>query len=222
MGKNVQLKAADGHTFDAYVAEPAVKPRGAIVVIQEIFGVNSHIRAVADGYAKDGYLAVAPALYDRVQRKYETGYSQEEIQAGIAVRGKITNEQALADTQAAIDYAKQGGKVGIVGYCWGGTIAWLAASRLKGLAASVSYYGGGVPGLKDEKPKAPTMLHFGKTDHSIPLDKAEEVAKAHPDVTTYYYDAGHGFNCDQRPSYDAASASKARERSLAFFRGHIG
>jgi len=222
MGKNVQLKAADGHTLDAYVAEPAGKPRGAIVVIQEIFGVNSHIRAVADGYAKDGYLAVAPALYDRVQRKYETGYSQEEIQAGVAVRGKITNEQALADTQAAIDYAQQGGKVGIVGYCWGGTIAWLAASRLKGLAASVSYYGGGVPGLKDEKPKAPTMLHFGKTDHSIPLDKAEEVAKAHPDVTTYYYDAGHGFNCDQRPSYDAASASKARERSLAFFRGHIG
>ena len=128
MGKNVQLKAADGHTFDAYVAEPAVKPRGAIVVIQEIFGVNSHIRAVADGYAKDGYLAVAPALYDRVQRKYETGYSQDEIQAGIAVRGKITNEQALADTQAAIDYAQQGGKVGIVGYCWGGTIAWLASS----------------------------------------------------------------------------------------------
>ncbi len=222
MGKTVQLTAADGHTLDAYVAEPSGKPRGAIVVIQEIFGVNSHVRAVADGYAKDGWLAVAPALYDRVQRKYESGYSQDEIQAGVAVRGKIANEQALADTQAAIDYARQAGKVGIVGYCWGGTIAWLAASRLKGLAASVSYYGGGVPGLKDEKPRVPTMFHFGKTDHSIPLDKAEEVAKAHPEVTTYYYDAGHGFNCDQRPSYDAASAKTARERSVAFFRDHVG
>ena len=222
MGKNVQLTAADGHTLDAYVAEPAGKPRGAIVVIQEIFGVNSHIRSVADGYAKDGYLAVAPALYDRVQRKYESGYSQEEIQAGVAVRGKITNDQALADVQAAIDYAKQGGKVGIVGYCWGGTLAWLAASRAKGLAAAVSYYGGGVPGLKDEKPKVPTIFHFGKTDHSIPLDKAEEVAKAHPEVATYYYDAGHGFNCDQRPSYDAAAAKTARERSVDFFRTHVG
>jgi carboxymethylenebutenolidase len=222
MGKNVQLKAADGHSFDAYVAEPAGKPRGAIVVIQEIFGVNSHIRSVADGYAKDGYLAVAPALYDRVQRKYESGYSQDEIQAGVAVRGNITNVQALADTQAAIDYAKQGGNDGIVGYCWGGTIAWLAASRLKGLAAAVSYYGGGVPGLKDEKPKVPTMFQFGKTDHSIPLEKAEEVAKAHPEVTTYYYDAGHGFNCDQRPSYEAASAKAARERSVDFFRQHLG
>ena len=222
MGKTIQLKAADGHTFDAYVAEPAGKPRGGIVVIQEIFGVNSHIRSVADGYAKDGWLAVAPALYDRVQRKYETGYSQDEIQAGIAVRGKITNEQALADTQAAIDHAKQAGKVGIVGYCWGGTIAWLASSRLKGLAAAVSYYGGGVPGAKDEKPQAATMFHFGKTDHSIPLDKAEEVAKAHPEVTTYYYDAGHGFNCDQRPSYDAGSAKTARERSVEFFRRHVG
>ena len=131
MGKKIELEASDGHRLDAYVAEPAGKPRGAIVVIQEIFGVNSHIRAVADGYAKDGYLAVAPALYDRVQRKYETGYSQDEIQAGIAVRGKITNEQALADTQAAIDYARQGGKVGIVGYCWGGTIAWLHSICLR-------------------------------------------------------------------------------------------
>ena len=222
MGKTVQLKAADGHQLDAYVAEPTGKPRGAIVVIQEIFGVNGHIRSVADGYAKDGYLAVAPALYDRVQRKYETGYSQDEIQAGVAVRGKIPTDQALADTQAAIDYAKQAGKVGIVGYCWGGTIAWLAASRLKGLAASVSYYGGGVPAAKDEQPKVPTIFQFGKTDHSIPLEKAEEVAKAHPEVTTYYYDAGHGFNCDQRASHDAAAAKTARERSLDFFRKHIG
>src|SRR6185295_4109218 len=118
MGKMIELTASDGHKLSAYRAEPAGKPRGAIVVVQEIFGVNSHVRSVADGYARDGYLAVAPALYDRVQRNYETGYSQDEIQAGMAVRGKITNDQALADVQAAIEYAKQAGKVGIVGYCW--------------------------------------------------------------------------------------------------------
>ena len=222
MGKFVELKAADGHHLNAYIAEPSGKPRGAIVVVQEIFGVNSHIRSVTDGFAADGYLAIAPAMFDRVQRGFESGYTQDDVAKGRDVRAKITWEQAIHDVEAAKHEVRSAGKVGIVGYCWGGTIAWLAASRLKGLAASVSYYGGGVPGLKDEKPKAPTMLHFGKTDHSIPLDKAEEVAKAHPEVTTYYYDAGHGFNCDQRPSYDAASASKARERSIAFFRGHIG
>jgi carboxymethylenebutenolidase len=222
MGKKVQLEAADGHAFDAYVAEPQGKPRGAIVVVQEIFGVNSHIRSVADGYAADGYVAVAPALFDRVQRGYESGYTQAEIQAGVGLKGKVSNDKALADTQAAIDYAREFGKVGIVGYCWGGTIAWLAASRAKDLAAAVAYYGGGVPELKDEKPKVPTMFHFGETDHSIPLDKAKAVAAAHPEVTTYYYPAGHGFNCDQRASYHEASARQARSRTLEFFRKHIG
>jgi carboxymethylenebutenolidase len=222
MGKKVQLEAADGHAFDAYVAEPQGKPRGAIVVVQEIFGVNSHIRSVADGYAADGYVAVAPALFDRVQRGYESGYTQAEIQAGVGLKGKVSNEKALADAQAAIDYARKFGKVGIVGYCWGGTIAWLAASRANDLAAAVSYYGGGVPELKDEKPKVPTMFHFGETDHSIPLDKAKAVAAAHPEVTTYYYPAGHGFNCDQRASYHEASARQARSRTLEFFRKHVG
>ena len=222
MAKTIELKAADGHSFDAYVAEPAGKPRGAIVVIQEIFGVNSHIRSVADGYAADGYLAVAPALFDRAQRKYESGYTQPEIQAGIALKGKVSNEQALADAQAAIDYARSAGKVGIVGYCWGGTIAWLAAARAKGLSAAVSYYGGGVPELKGEKPKVPTMFHFGETDHSIPIDKAKDVAAAHPEVTTHYYAAGHGFNCDQRGSFHEPSAKEARQRTLEFFRKHVG
>jgi carboxymethylenebutenolidase len=222
VGKKVELKAADGHTFGAYVAEPQGTPRGAIVVVQEIFGVNSHIRSVADGYAADGYLAVAPALFDRAQRNYESGYTQPEIQAGIGLKGKVSNEKALADVQAAIDYARKAGKVGIVGYCWGGTIAWLAAARASGLAASVAYYGGGVPDLKDEKPKVPAMFHFGETDQSIPLEKAKAVAAAHPGVTTYYYPAGHGFNCDQRPSYHEASAKQARTRTLEFFRKHVG
>ena len=222
MGKTIQLTSADGHTFDAYVAEPAGKARGAVVVIPEIFGINVHIRSVADGYAADGYLAVAPALYDRVQRNYESGYTQPEIQAGVAIKGQISNDTALADAQAAIDYAKSAGKVGIVGYCWGGTIAWYAAARAKNLSAAVSYYGGGVPELKGEQPKVPTMFHFGETDHSIPLDKAKEVAAAHPEVTTYYYAAGHGFNCDMRGSYHEGSAREARARTVEFFRKHLG
>jgi carboxymethylenebutenolidase len=222
VGTKITLKAADGHSFEAYVAEPQGKPRGAIVVIQEIFGVNSHIRDVADGFAGDGYLAVAPALYDRVQRGYESGYTQAEIQAGIAIRAKITQDQALADVQAAIDYARRAGKVGVVGYCWGGTLAWLAATRGTGLAAAVSYYGGGVADYRDEKPKAPVMFHFGETDHSIPLDKAKAMEAAQPGSPTYFYPAGHGFNCDQRASYHDASAKQARSRTLDFFHKHVG
>ena len=222
MGKNVSLKAGDGHTLDAYVAEPAGKPRGAVIVVQEIFGVNSHIRGVADGYAADGYLAIAPALFDRVQKGYESGYTQPEVQEGIAMKAKVTLDQALQDVRAALAHVKGAGKVGIVGYCWGGTVAWAAAARVQGLAAAVSYYGGGVPELADEQPKVPVMLHFGETDHSIPLDKAKAVAAKHPEATTHFYPAGHGFNCDQRGSYHEASAQQARARTLEFFRKHLG
>jgi carboxymethylenebutenolidase len=222
VGKTIELKAADGHSFDAYVAEPAGKPRGAVVVIPEIFGINAHIRSVADGYAADGYLAVAPALFDRAQRKYEAGYTQPEIQAGVALKNQVSNDAALSDVQASIDHAKSAGKVGVVGYCWGGTIAWYAAARAKNLSAAVSYYGGGVPELKDEQPKVPAMFHFGETDHSIPVEKAKAVAAAHPEVPAYFYAAGHGFNCDMRGSYNEAAAKEARARTLEFFRKHLG
>ena len=222
MGKTVQLQAGDGHRLDAYVAEPAGKSRGAVVVMQEIFGVNSHIRSITDGFAADGYLAIAPALFDRLQRNYESGYSQAEIQAGMGYKDRTTNEQALADAQAAIDYAKAAGKVCIVGYCWGGTIAWLGASRGSNIDAAVSYYGGGVPSLQDEQPLVATMLHFGESDQSIPLEKAKAVATAHPEVTTHYYPAGHGFNCDQRGSYHQPSAELARSRTVEFLLRHLG
>ncbi|HSN20104.1 MAG TPA: dienelactone hydrolase family protein [Usitatibacter sp.] len=222
MGSNVQLKAADGQELQAYVAEPAGTPRGAVVVVQEIFGVNSHIRSVADGFAADGYLAIAPALFDRVQRGYESGYSQPEISAGVEMKNKVSWDQAVADVAAAVDYGKSAGKVGIVGYCWGGAVVWAASARLSGIACAVAYYGGSIPSLVNEKPRCPMMLHFGEKDHSITLDKAKEVAAKHPEATTYYYPAGHGFNCDQRGSYDAASAKAARERTLDFFRRHIG
>ena len=222
MGKKVQLKASDGHTLDAYVAEPSGKPRGLIIVIQEIFGVNSHIRGVADGYAAEGYLAIAPAMFDRAKKNYESGYSQPEIQAGVEIMKSLDMNNAMLDVKAALEHGKSAGKAGIVGYCWGGTVAWVAAARVPGLSAAVSYYGGGVPGLVGEQPKVPVMFHFGETDHSIPLEKAKEVAAKHPEATTYYYPAGHGFNCDQRGSFHEASAKQARERSVEFFRKHVG
>ena len=222
MGKYVELKASDGHHLNAYVAEPSGKPRGAIIVVQEIFGVNSHIREVADGYAADGYLAIAPAMFDRAQRNFEAGYTQQEIATGRGVREKITWEQAILDVEAARHEVRSAGKTGIVGYCWGGSVAWAAAARVPGLAAAVCYYGGSIPELIGEKPKCPVMLHFGEKDQSIPLDKAQKVAAAHPEAKTYFYPAGHGFNCDQRGSFDETCSNEARARTLEFFRKHVG
>ncbi|HVB49599.1 MAG TPA: dienelactone hydrolase family protein [Burkholderiales bacterium] len=222
MGKMIELTAGDGHKLGAYRADPAGKPRGGVVVIQEIFGVNSHIRSVTDGYAAEGYLAIAPAMYDRVKRNYDTGYTQEDIQAGVAIMQKLNWDQTMLDAKAAIDAAKPAGKVGIVGYCWGGTVAWVAAARLSGLACAAPYYGGAIPNFISEQPKCPVMFHFGEQDHSITLEQAKKVAAAHPGATTHYYPAGHGFNCDQRGSYDAASAKLARERTVQFLRTHLG
>jgi carboxymethylenebutenolidase len=222
MGRTIDLKAADGHALKAYLAEPTGRPRGAVVVVQEIFGVNSHIRSVADGYAADGYLAIAPAMFDRARRGVESGYTQDEIQAGVALMQSVSWDAAMSDASAAAEAVAHAGKVGMVGYCWGGAVTWLAAARVRGLAAAVPYYGGAIPSLNGERPKCPTMLHFGETDASIPLNQARAVAKSHPDATVHFYAAGHGFNCDQRASYNAAAAKLARERTLAFFRKHVG
>ena len=222
MGKTIELTASDGHKLLAYRAEPAGKPRGGLIVAMEIFGVNSHIRSVADGYAADGYLALAPALFDRAQRGYETGYSQDEIQRGIAMIQKINLDDTLKDVAAALHNVASAGKVGIVGYCWGGTVAWQAACSLSGLHCAVPYYGGGIPGLIGLKPRCPVMFHWGETDHSIPLDQARAFAAAHPDQAHHFYAAGHGFNCDQRASYDAAAAKLARQRTLEFLAKHLG
>jgi len=223
MGKMIELPAADGHKLAAYKAEPAGKPRGAVVVIQEIFGVNSHIKSVADGYAADGYLAIAPAMFDRLQKGYDTGYSQPEIQAGIAMMQKLDWKQTMLDVDAAVAEAKKAGKVGIVGYCWGGTVSWVAAAKTAGLSASAPYYGGGMPNFINEKPKVPTLCHFGELDQSPTPDQARAIAKAHPEITAHFYaGAGHGFNCDQRGSYNAEAAKLARTRTLEFFRKHLG
>ena len=222
MGTMIELKAADGHKFAAYRAEPQGKPRGGLIVVQEIFGVNSHIRGVADGYAADGYLAIAPAFFDRVERGLDIGYSQPEIERGRTFIPKMQWDTVMKDAGAALDNVKSASKIGVVGYCWGGTVSWMSASRLAGLAAAVAYYGGGITANSSEKPKCPVMCHWGETDHAIPLDGVKKFLGEHPEVTSFVYPAGHGFNCDQRGSYHAESAKLARTRSLEFLRKHIG
>jgi len=229
MGHMIDLKAADGTTFPAYVAGPAGNPKakGGLVVLQEIFGVNSHIRAVADGYAADGYFVVAPATFHRVQPGVDLGYTEADMGTGFGFKTAVEGLPApgvMADIQAAIDHASQAGKVGIVGYCWGGLLTWRAACTLQGLSAAVPYYGGGMTAAAEaaREPTVPVMVHFGDQDHWIPMDTVEVFKKAQPDVAVHVYAANHGFNCDQRGSYNEAAAKLARERTLAFFAQHVG
>jgi carboxymethylenebutenolidase len=222
MGKMIELNASDGYKLTAYRADPAGKPRGGIVVIQEIFGVNSHIEQVADGYAADGYVAIAPSMFDRVQKNVDLGYSPDDIAKGREIRGKVTNDMAVKDAEAAVKAAASVGKVGIVGYCWGGLVAWLAAAKVPGLSAAVPYYGGGILDNADLKPKVPLMGHFGDKDQHIPVEGVKKLAEKHKEHQIFIYSADHGFNCDQRGSYNAPAAKQARERTLAFFRKHIG
>lgn len=227
MGQFQQLQAADGQSIPAYVAEPKGQPRGGIVVIQEIFGVNSHIRGVADGYAKDGYLAIAPAIFHRVKPDVDLGYSPDDMSAGMALKAAteaLPSPGVMQDIQAAIRQVASAGKVGIVGYCYGGLLSWRAACQLDGLSAAVPYYGGGVttPDEIARKPRCPVMAHFGDQDKWISLESVEAFRKAHPEVEVHVYSANHGFNCDQRGSWNAEAAKLARERTLAFFRQHVG
>lgn len=217
----LQLRAADGHTLSAYLVKPAGQPRGAIVVIQEIFGVNSHIRRVAERYAAEGYLVIAPALFDRLQKDVNLGYDAADMQAGVALMAKTTNEGVLADVNAAINAVAQAGKVGMVGYCWGGRVTYLSACRTN-IAAGVAYYGGGTAQLLPETPRCPVMFHFGEKDTYIPMSDVEKIRSAFPQGEYHLYAADHGFNCTDRSSFEPASARLAFERSLDFFRRHVG
>jgi carboxymethylenebutenolidase len=221
MSRTIELHAADGVTISAYRADPAGKPKGGIVVLQEIFGVNHHIRAVADGYAAEGYLAVAPALFDRGEPGVELGYDQAGITRGVELRAKPSLDQTLADIAAAVAVAAEGGKVGVVGYCWGGLLTYLASSRLTGIAAAVGYYGGGISNFLSDTPKTPLLLHFGERDAHIPQTDVDKIRQAHPAVPIQVYPADHGFNCDERGSYDKPSAELARQRTLEFFAAYL-
>ena len=227
MGAFIDLKSVDGTTWPAYVAQPAGKPRGAVVVLQEIFGVNAHIRAVTDGYAAQGYLAVAPSTFHRIKQGVDIGYTPDDMKAGMEYKAGVEALPApgvMQDIQAAINHAAQAGKVGIVGYCYGGLLTWRSACTLTGLAAAVPYYGGGVTTPEEiaRQPKVPVLAHFGDQDHWIPLDTVEAFKAAHPEVEVHIYSANHGFNCDHRASYNEAAAKLALDRTHAFFAKHLG
>jgi carboxymethylenebutenolidase len=222
VGQDITLTASDGFELGAYRADPATARKSAVVVIQEIFGVNHHIRAVCDRFADQGYVAVAPAIFDRIERNFQSGYSPDEIAIARKFVANPDWQAMLIDTQAAIDAVKDVGAVGIIGFCLGGSVAYAAATKLSGLSAAIGYYGGAIVRFADDKPQVPTQLHFGDKDAGIPLADVETIRAKRPDVEIFVYPgAQHGFGCDERASYDKASADIARQRSLAFFAKHL-
>lgn len=224
MGETLTLTAADGHELAAYKAEPEDgKPCGGIVVIQEIFGVNGHIRDVTDRFAEAGYTAIAPALFDRWKRGVELDYIPEDIPVGREFKATANADldSVMADVKAAHENVSGAGRVGITGYCWGGFVSWAAACRLN-FDAAACYYGGGIADMIDAKPNCPTILHFGRNDASVPVADAEKIKEAHPDCPVYLYDAGHGFNCDRRADFNAEASQAALVRTMDLFRQHVG
>jgi carboxymethylenebutenolidase len=220
--RELTLTAADGHSFAVYRADPAGTPRGAIVVVQEIFGVNAHIRRVTDGFAADGYVAIAPAMFDRVERGVNLEYTRGDISKGRALKTRITTEMMTRDVEAAIAEVAGAGKVGIVGYCWGGFVAWMCSATASGLSCAVPYYGGGMTEAMDIEPRVPVMMHMSDRDTGLPVDKVRALAAKHPQAQLFLYEAEHGFNCDMRGSYNEAAATLARQRTLDFFHTHVG
>jgi carboxymethylenebutenolidase len=222
VGQQIKLTASDKFQLGGYRADPSGTPKGAVVVIQEIFGVNHHIRAICDRLAGEGYVALAPAIFDRIERNFQSGYSPDEV---TLARKFIANPDwaaMLRDAQAAIDAVKDVGPVGIIGFCLGGSIAYAAATKLSGLSAAIGYYGGAIVRFADDKPKVPTQLHFGEKDAGIPLSDVETIRDERPEAEIYTYPgAQHGFHCDERASYDRASADIAWPRSLAFLGRHL-
>jgi carboxymethylenebutenolidase len=224
LNPHIKLTASDGHSFDAYVAEPTTPATSAVVVVQEIFGVNRHIRSVVDGYASEGFLALAPALFDRVQPGIELEYNSADTARGMKFAAQIGMDKPLLDVAASINHLAERvpvKKVGLIGFCYGGTLAWRSASRLK-LSAAVGYYGGRVSHYVSEQPRCPVMLHFGALDKHIPSSEIEKIQRAHLGLPIFLYpNAGHGFNCDERADYNLSAATLARERTLAFLRSHL-
>jgi carboxymethylenebutenolidase len=221
MGETIQLKSADGFSFSAYIAGPANATKG-VVVVQEIFGVNHHIRSMADRFAAEGYAVVAPAVYDRVQREVELGYTQADIDKGREIRMKLSDADLMKDIEAAAGRLA-GKKLGIVGYCFGGTVAWWGATRTTKFLAASCWYGGGIPGTKNETPHCAVQMHFGEKDASIPMTDVDAVRAAQPKVEVYVYEgAQHGFGCDERASYSKPDYELAQKRTLEFFAKHLG
>lgn len=222
MGDQISIKMQDGFELSAYRSMPSAQSKGVVVVIQEIFGVNAHIREVADGYAAQGYSAIAPALFDRIERDIELGYAEADMGKGIelAFQG-LEMAQTMKDLQSVVDYGAAQGAVGVVGFCFGGLLTYLSACQLKGVAAASSYYGGGIAGVLDHQPKCPLIMHFGELDAHIPMTDVEKIKEANPRIPVHVYDADHGFNCDHRASYSEQAAELALQRTLAHFDQHL-
>jgi carboxymethylenebutenolidase len=222
VGHDIKLTASDNFQLGGYRADPASAPKAAVVVIQEIFGVNHHIRAICDRFAGNGYVAIAPAIFDRIEPNFQSGYSPEEIAVARKFVANPDWTAMLRDSQAAIDAVKDVGPVGIIGFCLGGSVAYAAATKLSGLSAAIGYYGGAIVRFADDTPKVPTQLHFGEKDAGIPLSDVDIIRSLRPDVEIHVYPgAQHGFNCDERASYDAANAAIAKQRSLDFLARHL-
>ena len=227
MGQTTQLTAQDGHTLDAYLATPTSTPRGAVVVIQEIFGVNAHMRSVVDRFANEGYVAIAPALFDRVERGVELAYAGEDMQRAVSYMKQLDARTALLDIAAAFDTVRgKGSGTGVVGFCYGGFMAWLTATRGESLgvkpACCIAFYPGGIGSVATESPSCPVMLHFGGDDSHIGSEQIQAVRSAHPEVIINMYEgAQHGFNCDVRSSYNAQASRLAMERTMSFLSANI-
>ena len=224
MARRITLTASDGHQLGAYVAEPSGTPKGGAIVIQEIFGVNGHIQDLVDMFAGKGYLTVAPELFDRFEKGVTLGYDETSFARGRELRGQLTDDMILADVDAAAAHVGSAGKVGLIGYCFGGYVAWVTACGLDSLACSASCYGGGVAArAENDTPRCPVQFHFGDKDHAIPLDDVQKIKNAHPDVPTFVYDdSAHGFCCDDRDVYNAGACERMHGRALAMFAEHVG
>jgi len=221
MGEVIKTIASDGHAFDTYLAQPKGAPRGGIVLVQEVFGVNDHIKSIADRYAKKGYLVGAPALFDRAASNIELGYTPKELVRGQALKEEIGNDLPLIDIAATQNVVCASGKVGLIGYCWGGTLAWLASNTVHGFACTTVYYGGGIGLLSNLKPKCPVIFHFGDMEHTIPPEEIEAIETNQPGCFVYVYPAAHGFNCEQRKSFEPTSSKIAQERTLRHLENHL-
>jgi carboxymethylenebutenolidase len=221
MSKTIELIASDGHHLSAYVAEPKDAVIGALVMLQEFFGVNAHIRAMADEYANEGFYTIAPAVFDRVEQDVELGYDSAGMQKGRELRARLNLDQTMLDVQAAIDQVASFGPVAALGYCWGGSLAYLAAARLRGVVCAVGYYGAQIAGHAAETLHAPVLLHFAENDEYIPFRDVETIRAIHPEIEMYIYPGTeHGFSCNDRRFYEPKAAALARERSLAWLKQH--
>ena len=220
MNELLKITAKDNHQFAAYISQPSGKPKAGIVIIQEIFGVNAHIKEVTDLYASKGYLCIAPSLFDRIEKNVNLSYDDSGVTKGRNLK-ELCDKYSLKDLEASISVVSSAGKVGVIGYCWGGSLSWRIGCEISNLSASVCYYGGDIPKLKDLKPNCNVLTHFGELDKGIPINEVKIFEKTRPEVLTYTYPADHGFNCDHRSQFNKKCASIALDRTLKFLEKNL-